>query len=120
APAESSEVTVEGDLFTSFGIGGENTGRSISVGSDVFELVLDKSEDKLFVDGKFARVKGKKTFLSGVETHDRPANDVQDILRSPDPGWINCMPAREPRGPVCVAENRNWISANCPGVSFAD
>src|SRR5438552_871153 len=40
-PAPPAEVTVTGSLFTSFGIGGENTGRSIKTGKDVFELVLD-------------------------------------------------------------------------------
>lgn len=119
APAASS-VTVTGSLFSSAGIGGENTGRSIKTGKDVFELVLDAELAKSFVDGKTARVTGTKTVLNGVETHDRPAIEVSDLLVCPNPGWINCMPAREGRGPLCQADNRAWISDNCPGVGFAD
>jgi len=118
--ADSTEVTLTGSLFTSAGIGGENTGYSIKSGKDVFELVLDAGEEKSFVDGKTARVKGTKTVLNGVETHDRPAIQVTDILVCPNPGWINCMPGPTPRGPLCAAENRSWISANCSGVGFAD
>ncbi len=119
APAPE-QVTVEGDLFHSFGIGGENTGTSINTGKEVYELVLDASEAKEFVDGKHARVKGTKTLLSGVETHDRPAIDVTDILVCPNPGWIDCMPGPGRANPLCASDARSWISASCPGVGFAD
>lgn len=117
--AAGGEVTVTGKLVHTVGIGGENTGTSIQTTTETTELVLDAGERNQFVENKTARVKGTVTYLSGVETHDRKAIDVSEMLVCPDPGWINCMPAREVR-PLCTPENRSWIEANCAGVSFAD
>src|SRR5262249_16940701 len=105
----------------SVGIGGENTGRSIKSGNDVFELVLDASEAALFVDGKLARVTGTKTFLSGIETHDRPAIDVKEILVCPNPTTINCIPpVTGGAASLCARANRDWIELKCAGVSYLD
>lgn len=120
-PQGGETITVDGELFTSFGIGGENTGTSIKTANASYELVLDAGEKNQFVDGKKARVTGKKTFLSGVETSNRPAIDVESMLVCPNPGWINCMPGPNVRlSNLCAADNRSWVQANCPGVSYAD
>lgn len=113
-------VTVTGKLVRSYGIGGENTGTSIQENGGLTELVLDDAERAEFVAGKTARVKGTVTSLSGVETHDRRAIDVTDMLVCPNPGWVNCMPGPQPRGQLCESDNRAWIEANCQGVGFAD
>jgi hypothetical protein len=115
----AQELTVEGELVSVAGIGGESTGFAIQRSEGLFELVLDDAERSQFIDGKKARVKGKLTLLSGVETHDRPAIDVTEMLVCPSAGHVNCMPG----GPVpnlCVASNRTWVSANCAGVEFLD
>ena len=115
----SAETTVEGKLEHVMGIGGETTGVAIFTDQGSYELIVDAAERAKIVDGKKARVKGKKTTLSGVETHDRPAIDVSDLLVCPNAGWINCMPG----GPVadaCKSDNRSWIQDNCEGVDFAD
>lgn len=37
----------------------------------------------------------------------------------PAPGYVNCMPGPNVRlSNLCAAENRSWVTANCPGVSF--
>jgi hypothetical protein len=115
---EAIEVT--GKLVHTVGIGGENTGSSIASKQGMFELVLDAGERNQFVSGKTARVRGSKTTLSGVETHDRPAIIVDDMLVCPDPGFINCMPGPNVRlSNLCAGENHTWVTDNCPGVSFA-
>lgn len=112
-----AESVLEGELASVMGIGGESTGVAIVTDDGMFELILDPSERAQFVDGKRARVKGTKTTLSGVETHDRPAIEVNDLLVCPNPGWVNCMPG----GAVPAAcGERTWIRANCEGVDFAD
>lgn len=119
ATKASAEAVVEGELASVMGIGGESTGVAIITREGMLELVLDANERAQFVDGKKARVKGTKITLSGVETHDRPAVDVSDLLVCPNAGWINCMPG----GPVpnaCKSDNRDWIETNCDGVGFAD
>jgi len=119
APAAET-ITVEGELFSSMGIGGENTGASIKTSDATYELVLDDGERARFEDGKKARVKGKKTTLSGVETRNRPAIDVESLLVCPNPGFVNCMPGPNRRPPdACLNENMSWVQANCPGVDFA-
>ncbi len=119
-PAAES-VTVEGKLFASVGIGGENTGRSIAAAGGMFELVLDASEQKQFIDGRLARVKGTKTLLSGVETHDRSAINVDELLVCPKAGSINCMPpVQGGSASLCAPANRSWIEAKCAGVSYLD
>lgn len=120
-PPPGQAVTVEGELFSSMGIGGENTGASIDTGSERFELVLDPGERNQFVDGKKARVTGKKTFLSGVETSNRPAIEVESMLVCPDAGSINCMPGPNVRlSNLCAPDNRAWVQASCAGVQYLD
>jgi len=94
--------------------------RRMATESGMIELILDPGERNQFVDGKRARVKGKLTTLSGVETHDRPAVDVSAMLVCPNPGWINCMPGPTVRPGGYCGENRSWVQANCEGVDFAD
>lgn len=120
APAGGgAEVTVTGTLVHTVGIGGENTGTSIQNADGTTELVLDGAEVNEFVEGKTARVKGTITFLNGVETHDRKAIDVNDMLLCPDPGTIDCMPEPNVRlSNLCSNENQAWVTASCPGVSY--
>jgi hypothetical protein len=121
APPPSASVTVEGELFASMGIGGENTGASVKTASETFELVLDAGERNQFVDGKKARITGKKTFLSGVETRNRPAIDVESMLVCPDAGTVNCMPGPNVRlSNLCAPDNRSWVQASCAGVQYLD
>lgn len=118
APTES---TVEGELASVMGIGGESTGYALMTEAGMVELILDPGEANQFVDGKRARVKGKKTTLTGVETGVRPALDVRSMLVCPDRGWVNCMPGPGVRlSNLCAAENRSWVQANCEGVDYAD
>lgn len=120
-PPPGQAVTVEGELFASVGIGGENTGASIKTATESFELVLDSGERNQFVDGKKARVTGKKTFLSGVETSNRPAIEVESMLVCPNPGSINCMPGPNVRlSNLCAPDNRAWVQASCSGVQYLD
>lgn len=120
-PPPGQNVTVEGELFASAGIGGENTGASIQTANESFELVLDPGERNQFQDGKKARVTGKKTFLSGVETSNRPAIDVESMLVCPNPGSVNCMPGPNVRlSNLCAPDNRSWVQANCAGVQYLD
>lgn len=119
APAGQT-VTLEGTLTSTMGIGGENTGRSIKTATEMVELILDPGEQNQFVEGKKARAKGEIKLLSGVETRNRKALDVKEMLVCPNPGYVNCMPGPNVRlSNLCAAENRSWITANCPGVSFA-
>jgi hypothetical protein len=119
APPEGETVTVEGDLVATMGIGGENTGVSIKTANETIELVLDDGERNQFSDGKHAKVTGKRTTLSGVETRNRPALDVESMLVCPNPGYVNCMPGPNRRlSNLCSSENRTWAEASCPGVSF--
>jgi hypothetical protein len=118
APAQ---VTLEGTLTRTFGIGGENTGRSIATASGMVELILDAGEQNQFVAGKKARAKGVSKLLSGVETHDRKALEVSELLVCPDAGHIDCMPGPNVRlSNLCAGDNRSWIQANCAGVQFTD
>jgi hypothetical protein len=112
------DIEVTGKLVRTLGIGGENTGASIASKEGMFELVLDAGERGLFQAGKTARVRGTKTTLSGVETHDRPAIDVSDMFVCPDPGFINCMPGPNVRLSRACGEV-SWVEQNCPGVEFA-
>lgn len=120
-PAGGQQVTLEGELTRSFGIGGENTGSSIATASGLVELILDAGERNQFTPGRRARAKGEIKFLSGVETRNRKALDVKEMLVCPDPGYVNCMPGPNVRlSNLCASENRSWISANCAGVSYLD
>jgi hypothetical protein len=113
------EVTLEGTLTRSFGIGGENTGSSIATSSGLTELILDDGERNQFVAGKKARAKGVIKLLSGVETRNRKALDVKEMLVCPDPGYVNCMPGPNRRlSSLCSSENSTWVTANCAGVQF--
>ncbi len=114
-------VTLEGTLTRTFGIGGENTGTSIKTASETVELILDDGERNQFVDGKKARAKGTIKLLSGVETHNRKALDVSELLVCPNPGYVNCMPGPNVRlSGLCAPDNRSWVSANCAGVNYLD
>ncbi|MBX3230263.1 MAG: hypothetical protein KIT84_03985 [Labilithrix sp.] len=118
APAET---VVEGKLASVMAIGGETTGYAVMTDSGMVELVLDAGEKNQFVDGKKARVKGRKTTLTGIETGVRTALDVSSMLVCPNEGWINCMPGPGVRlSNLCAAENRSWVQANCEGVDYAD
>jgi hypothetical protein len=121
APAAGAQQTLEGTLTRTFGIGGENTGASIATASGMVELILDDGERNLFVDGKKARAKGISKLLSGVETRNRKALDVQELLVCPSAGHINCMPGPNVRlSNLCASGNRSWIQANCAGVLYTD
>ncbi len=114
------DVTVQGNLVRTFGIGGENTGSSIATTSGLLELVLGDWQSA-FVAGRTARVTGERTTLSGVETHDRPAIVVRDMLVCPAPGTLNCMPGPNVRlSNLCAGANRSWVQDNCAGVSYVD
>lgn len=116
---KSADVEVEGTLKKTAGIGGENTGASIQTASGLTELVLDDHAAE-FVDGRFAKVTGKKTTLSGVETHDRPAIEVKALLVCPAPNAvIDCMPPIAPGNTIC-GQDRAWIQAKCQGVQYLD
>jgi hypothetical protein len=116
----STDVTLEGTLIRSVGIGGENTGFSILTAQGQLELVLDSTESSQFVDQRFARVKGKRVTLTGVEIATRSALDVTDLLVCPSSSAvINCMPPLAPSNKTC-GENRSFIESKCTGVSFVE
>jgi hypothetical protein len=118
-PPAGTTVTLEGTLVSTMGIGGENTGSSIQTSSETVELILDAGERNQFVDGKKARAKGTIKLLSGVETHNRKALDVTEMLVCPAPGYVNCMPGPNVRlSNLCSNDNMGWIQANCPGVLY--
>lgn len=114
-------LEVTGTLVHTMGIGGENTGYSVRTATSTTELVLDSGEANQFIDGKVARVRGTSKILNGVETHNRSAIDVSEMLVCPDAGTFNCMPGPNVRlSNMCAPENRTWVSANCAGVSYLD
>ncbi len=121
-PVVGEVATVSGQLVHVVGIGGESTGYAVMTEAGSYELVLDPAERNLFVDGQKARVTGKVTLLSGVETRDRRALAVSDMLVCPTANSsINCMPRPNVRlSNLCAADNRAWISENCGGVSYLD
>jgi hypothetical protein len=108
----SDEVEVsKGTLVHTVGIGGENTGFSVKIGDKVTELVLSPADAKAFVDGRVARVTGTPTSLSGVETHDRPAIKVTNLLVCPAPHTtLSMMPP--------VTDDASWMGANCPDLDI--
>ncbi len=114
--------TVEGTLTQSAGIGGENTGTSISTASGLSELLLDDAQRAAFVDGRFARATGTSTTVSGVETGLRSVLAVKALLVCPAAGTtVNCQPRiNVPRGPLCESETRTWVSSKCKGVLYVD
>lgn len=117
----TQQVELTGKLVHTMGIGGENTGASIATSQGMLELVLDAGERAQFVDGKTARVRGTRTTLSGVETHNRPALDVSEMLVCPDAGTVNCMPGPNVRlSSLCAMDNRSWVQSNCAGVHYVD
>lgn len=115
-----SKITMEGDLIRTFGLGGENTGKSIGGPEGFFELVLDDAQSAKFVAGRKARVSGTIVTLSGVETENRLAIDADELLVCPAAGTINCMPIVSPEAaPYCGAAARAFYET-CPGVTFVD
>jgi len=117
---KGESVELEGTLKRTVGIGGENTGSSIATSSgQLSELVLGDHASK-FVDGRFAKLTGKKTTLTGVETGSRPAIEVEKLTVCPASNAVfNCMPPIAPGNTVC-GEDRAWIQAKCDGVSYLD
>lgn len=111
----------DGTLKQSFGIGGENTGTSLATSSGVMELVLSDAQRNQFVDGRNARVVGERRTLSGVETSNRPAIGVIDLLVCPAPGeTLNCMPGPTVRlSNLCSPDNQAWVVDKCEGVTIA-
>lgn len=66
-------------------------------------------------------MKGTKTLLSGIETQNRPAINVDEILVCPKTGTINCMPpVSGGAATLCAPANRSWIESKCTGVSYLD
>lgn len=123
APAGYNQsLTVTGKLVRTVGVGGENTGTSVQTKDQgTLELILDAGEQNQFQDGATARVKGTVKFLSGVETHDRKAIDVTEMLLCPTTNHVDCMPGPNVRlSSYCSSENRSWVTKNCPGVTFTD
>jgi hypothetical protein len=114
------EAEITGTLVSVMGIGGESTGAAIRSAEGLRELILDDGERALFADGKKARVRGTLTTLSGVETRNRPAIDVRELLVCPNRGTrYNCMPGPNVRlHSHCAPENRDWIMAQCAGVQY--
>lgn len=110
--SDSNAKVQKGTLVHSVGIGGENTGFSVKLSSGkLIELVLDKAEVNQFVEGRVARVTGAATKLSGVETHDRSAINVTDLLVCPAPHTtFSMMPP--------VTEDAQWLGANCPDLDI--
>jgi hypothetical protein len=99
----------KGTLVHTVGIGGENTGFSAKIDSSTIELVLDPAAQANFVEGRVARITGTPTTLSGIETHDRPAIKVTDLLVCPAANTVlNMMPP--------VSADTLWISQNCPDL----
>jgi hypothetical protein len=117
-PTTGASITATGTMNHVMGIGGETTGYGFASDQGFFELVLDASEKAQFADGKKARVKGTTTLLSGVETHNRPAIEVSEILVCPAAKSINCMPPTT--ASLCKSDNRSWVEGNCPGVMYLD
>jgi hypothetical protein len=107
---DANEVEVQkGTLVHTVGIGGENTGFSAKIGNNVVELVLGTPDMKQFVEGRVARITGSLTTLSGIETHDRPAIKVTNLLVCPAAHTtLNMMPP--------VSDDTLWISENCPDL----
>ena len=100
---------LKGTLVTSVGIGGENTGFSARVDGKAMELVLQGADRAKFVSGRVARITGLPTTLSGVETSNRPAVDVSNLLVCPAPNG-----PLDPK--VTVDDDRSWLTTNCPGL----
>jgi hypothetical protein len=118
APAEQ---TFEGELTSIAGIGGESTGFAIDdKRAGMTELVLDAKEKRAFVEGRVARVHGKQTTLSGVESGPRTAVEVSRLTVCPAANAsVNCMPPVQPGNSLC-GEDRDWADKNCSGIRFLD
>jgi hypothetical protein len=112
-------VTVEGTLVSRAGVGGESTGFALRTSSGEQELVLTAAQRATFVEGRVARAIGAPTVLRGVETRDRAAVSVTDLLVCPAPGsTINCMPPTTNR--MCAPADRTFVSSRCPRVEYLD
>jgi hypothetical protein len=117
---KAPELTLEGKLQHVSGIGGETTGFAIVTSVGMTELALDGKEPSEFVDGRFARVKGRTTTVTGVEIKVRSVLDVSDILVCPaDGATLNCMPPVDPADRACGTD-KQWVQKNCKGVSFLE
>ena len=119
--AASNKVTVEGTLTRARSMTGETTGFSISTANGVKDLVLDASEKTQFRLGAKARVVGKITELPSTlnPAVSRKAIEVDSLLVCPAQRRVNCMPGPNvTHGNVCEPANKNWVRANCPGVTI--
>ena len=83
--------------------------------------MLSDAQRNQFVDGRFARVTGSRTTLSGVETQNRAAISVFDMLTCPASGTtLDCVPGPNVRlSNLCAPETQNWVRAKCAGVTIA-
>jgi hypothetical protein len=115
----TGEVTLEGELTSVAGIGGESTGFAIDdPKAGLTELVLDLKERSAFVEGRVARVRGMQTTLSGVESGERSAIEVSRLTVCPRPNAsVNCMPPVQPGNTLC-GEDQEWAEKNCTGIRF--
>ena len=111
-------MTVTGTFETMYAICGETTGFGIvTEEKGTFELFFHGGEQDQFEEGSVAWVVGERTLLQGLCTQDRPAIDVTDMLVCPSSGSVDCMPP-SPKPKLCTPDAQEWVSANCPGVSY--
>ena len=112
-------ITVTGTLETMYAICGETTGFGIvTEDQGSFELIFHGNQQEQFEDGRVARVMGGRTLLQGFCMQDRPAIEVTDMLVCPSTEYVDCMPpASEPK--LCTPDAQEWVTKNCPGVSYA-
>ncbi|MBX3234339.1 MAG: hypothetical protein KF837_44010 [Labilithrix sp.] len=56
----------------------------------------------------------------GGSTADVPSpSDRHRLMKNPDAGTIDCMPAVPPdRAALCSGPHHQWIRKNCPDVRF--
>ena len=55
----------------------------------------------------------------GIETHNRQALDVKELLVCPNAGYVDCMPGPNVRlSSICSGDSRTWVEANCAGVMY--
>lgn len=114
-----ANVEIEGRLTATVGIGGENTGMSIASEQGNTELILGDLSSA-FVVGRYAKVIGRATTLSGVETSDRPLLIVKKLVVCPAAGaTFHCMPPIAPDNTTCGVD-RPFLESKCEGVTYLD
>jgi hypothetical protein len=111
----NDEVEVQKGTLLEAGvaIGGEGTGFNAQIGNKKLELVLSDADKKAFVVGRVARITGSPTTLDGVETHNRPAIKVANLLVCPAPHTtLSMMPP--------VSDDGAWLGKNCPDLDIVE